>query len=131
MAWDDTGENIVYARPSDVIRIFGTNDSDATWREEGDLIISNTNGLGLRYVYYLDVPSKYPSSFVEAFIDKLASDIAYMVLNSVSKGEAMLAKYVKISLPKAEAQNSQIGEQQEMKDDAWEIAKYGDNQVAS
>lgn len=125
LEWYDTGETFVYARPVDVVRIFGSNDDDATWREEGDYIISDTSGLGIRYVYYLDNPAKYPSYFVEAFIDKLCSDIAFMVLNSSNTAKSFLEKYEGVSLPKAIAQNSQIGKQQTMKDNAWEDAKYG------
>ena len=50
MAWYDQGETLVYQKPSDVIRIFGDNSDGSIWREEGDLIISDTSGLGIRYV---------------------------------------------------------------------------------
>jgi hypothetical protein len=43
--WDYDDEAYVYVRPADVVRIFGTNDDDAVWREEGDLIISDTAAL--------------------------------------------------------------------------------------
>ena len=124
LAWYDTGENIVYQKPTDMIRIFSANVRGSTWREEGDYIVSDSAGLGLRYVYYLDSPTKYPSPFVDAFVDKLASDIAYMVVNSQTLGEKFLEKYEKLSLPKATAANSQTGKQQTLGDDAWEIAKY-------
>jgi len=124
LEWYDTGETIVYTRPTDVIRIFGTNDTNAKWREEGDYIISDTSGLGIRYVYYLDDPSKYTSSFIEALIDKLCSDIAYMIVNSSSLGQKYVEMYEKISLPKAESDNAQVGTQQTVQDDAWELSKY-------
>jgi hypothetical protein len=122
--WYDSGETVVYQRPNDCIRIFGTSDEDAKWREEGEYIISDTSALGLRYVYYLDSPSKYPASFTEAFIDKLCSDIAFMVLNSKTAAETFFEKYEKVSLPKARSENAQTGIQQTMKDDGWETAKY-------
>jgi len=121
--WDYSDEAYVYARPADVVRIFGTNDDDAVWREEGDYIISDTNGLGIAYVYYLDSPSKYPIFFIDALVDKLSSDIAYMILNSADKATLMLKKYEDISLRKAMAQNAQIGTHQYLKDDAWELSK--------
>jgi hypothetical protein len=124
LAWYDSGETIIYQRPIDTIRIFGTNDDAATWREEGNYIISDTTGLGVRYVYYLDVPDEYPASFVEAFIDKLCSDIAFMILNSKTIAEAFFEKYEKVSLPKARSENAQAGTQQYLKDDGWELAKY-------
>lgn len=129
MAWYYTDEAYVYARPNDVVRIFGTNDDDAMWREEGDFIISDTSGLGVIYSCYLDDPDKYPASFIEAFVDKLAGDIAYMILNSTTKAESMYEKYQKVSLPNARAENAQIGNQQVLKDDAWELAKYGNESV--
>jgi hypothetical protein len=125
MAWYHQGETCVYVRPSTCVRIFGTNDDNAEWREEGDLIVSDTTGLGIIYTYYLDDPSKYPSAFVEAFIDKLCSDIGYMMINDKQLAGAFLEKYEKVSLPKAMAENAQVGKHQYLKDDAWELAKYG------
>lgn len=124
MDWNYSGEGYVYVRPSDCIRIFGTNDDSATWREEGDYIISDTTALGIKYVYYNDVPYKFPPSFVEAFVDLLAYQAAFMIVNSSSKAEMMLEKYEKVSLPKARSENAQVGTQQTMRDDAWELAKY-------
>lgn len=128
MPWYDTGENIVYIKPNDVIRIFESNDPDSRWREEGDYIISDTSGLGIRYTYYLDSPSKYPGYFLDAFTDKLCSDIAYAIVNSQDLGTKFKTAYEKISLPKALSANSQTGRQQYLKDDAWERAKDQNNQ---
>jgi hypothetical protein len=126
LTWYDTGVTVVYMKPSDCIRIFSTNSASATWKEEGDLIVSDTTGLGIKYVYDLDIPSKYPASFAEAFVDRLAADAAFMILNSAKIAEAYLEKYEKLSLPKARAENAQVGTQQYVLDDAWENAKYND-----
>ena len=126
LAWYNTGCTVVYAKPSDCIRIFGTNDDNATWYEEGDYIVSDTTGLGLRYVQYIDTTSKFPNSFIEALIDLLCSNIAFMIINSAKIAETYLKKYESVSLSKARSENAQIGMQQYMKDDAWTLAKYGD-----
>lgn len=128
LAWYYTldNESYIYSKPSDVIRIFGVNDDDATWRDEGDLILSDTQGLGIIYVYYCDDPTKYPASFIEAFVDKLASDVSYIILNSASKAESMLTKYNQVTLPNARAENAQTGKQQTAKDDAWDRARFED-----
>lgn len=123
MAWDYSEEAYVYVRPADVLRIFDVSDQYATWRVEGDYILSDTNNLGIKYVYDHDDPSKYPPQFTEAFSDKLCSDISYMIINSAPKAEAFLAKYNTVSLPKAMAENSQIGTQQVPRDDAWDLAR--------
>lgn len=126
--WYDVGEGIVYVRPSEVVRIFGTNSQGASWREEGDYIISDTSGLGIRYTYFLDDPTKYSAQFIDALVDKLTSDIAYMIVNSGTLGEKYLMKYQKSSLPNATAANSQAGIQQVLVDDAWESAKWFNGQ---
>lgn len=123
MAWSYANETYIYVRPSNALRIVDVSDSDAQWREEGDYIISDTNNLGIKYVYDHDDPAKYRPKFLEAFIDKLCADISFMILNSAPKAEAFFAKYEKITLPKAMAENSQTGLQQIMKDDEWERAK--------
>lgn len=123
VAWTYTSEAYVYSRPSAALRIVDVSDSDAIWREEGDYIVSDTNNLGAKYVFDQSDPSKWSPFFVAAFIDKLASDICFMILNSTQKAEAFLAKYEKVSLPRALAENSQTGTQQLAKDDAWEVSK--------
>jgi hypothetical protein len=128
--WYDTAQEIVYQKPVDMIRIYGASDSGALWREEGDYIISDTSDLGLRYVYYLDDPTKYPSFFTEAFTDKLCSDIAFAIVNSASLGEKFKTLYEGISLPKAMSANSQTGIQQSLQDDAWTLAKYSNGNEA-
>lgn len=130
LEWYYTGEVYVYQRPINCIRIFGTNDDDATWREEGDYIISDTSGLGIIYVRYFDDTTKFPSSFIEAFSDKLCSDICFMITNSSSKAESFLQKYEQVSLPKARSENAQTGRQQYSKDDAWERARDGEINLA-
>lgn len=125
LSFYDVGQTIIYDRPTDIVKIFGTNDDSAKWREEGDYIVSDMSGLCLRYVYFIEDVTKFPIFFVEALVDKLASDIAYMVVNSATLAEGLLKKYKDISLPRARSMNSQIGEQQIIRDDAWVSSKYG------
>ena len=124
MPWYYDDEAYVYVKPSGALRIFNVSDEDAEWRVEGDYIVSDTASLGISYVYDHDDPTKYPPKFLEAFIDKLCADISFMILNSEKKAEAFVAKYEKISLPKAMSENSQTGTQQKPKDDAWVNAKW-------
>lgn len=124
MAWLYTNEVYVYVRPADALRIFGVDNDDSEWREEGDYIISDTVNLGIRYIRDVDDPAKYPPKFIDAFIDKLCSDISFMILNSATKAAGFLEKYEKVSLLKAIAENGQTGIQQYMKDNAWELSKY-------
>lgn len=124
--WYDAGVTIVYVRPSDVIRIYGTNNADSVWKEEGEYIVSDTSGLGIKYVFYHDTVSKWPAQFINAFVDRLAADCAFMILNSKTIAASYVEKYEGISLIKAMAENAQIGVQQYLKDDAWTLAKDSD-----
>ncbi len=125
--WYEDSEKYVYSKPADCIRVFSTNYKYATWREEGDYILSDTANLGIRYVTYLDDPAKYSPAFIDAFVDKLCSDIAYSIVNSSSLGDTFFEEYEKLSLPKAMAINGQTGKQIEIVDDEWENAKYNSN----
>ena len=127
LEWYDTGEVYLYQRPNECIRIFRANDAKAAWKMVGDKIISDTNGLGVEFVYFNNTPSTYTASFVEAFVDKLCSDISFMILNSKTVAENFLEKYEKVSLSKALAENAQIGTPMYMQDDAWVLAKGGGN----
>ena len=128
-AWNDIGETYVYQKPANLIRIFGVSANNVAWREEGDLIYSDTQGLGIRYTYYLDDPSKYSAAFIDAFVDRLAADIAYSIVNSSTLAEKFYKMYESVSLPRAQSANAQTGIQQVAVDDAWEMAKYSDNPV--
>lgn len=120
----DVGEGVIYDRPTDIIRIYSSNPTTAKWREEGDYIISDSSGLGLRYVYYITDETKFPIYFIEALVDKLAVDLAYNVVNSASLAQTLTQKYEKLTLPSAISKNSQTGVQQTLQDDAWELSKY-------
>src|SRR3990167_3093263 len=125
MAWLHDEESYVYDRPTGALRIWQMSDIEAIWREEGAYIISNTASLGTLYtIDHTEVGLWRPKPTI-AFIDKLCSDISFMVLNSATKAEAFLTKYQKVSLPAAMAEESQTGTHQEVQDDAWLKSKYG------
>jgi hypothetical protein len=130
IAWFYTEEAYVYSRPTDALRIWEVSNQCSIWREEGDYIVSDTAGLGVKYTWDQTDVSKFPSYFVSAFIDKLCSDICFTILNSVPKAESFLAKYLKVSLPKAKSENSQIGTQQQVRDDDWVGTKFANGNPA-
>ena len=130
LEWYDTGEVYSYQKPNECIRIFRSSSPTATWKVLGNKVISDTNDLGVEFVYYNNTPTTYTSSFVEAFVDKLCTDIAFMILNSKTVAQGFLEKYEEVSLVKALAENAQIGTPVYMRDDAWELAKIaGGSQV--
>lgn len=119
-------ETNVYNRPTDALRIWQMSEIEAIWREEGAYIISNSASMSTLYTFDHSEVGLWRHKFVEAFIDKLCSDICFMILNSATKAEAFLSKYEKVTLPKAMAEDSQTGTHQEVIDDAWLRGKLGD-----
>src|SRR3990167_4472158 len=124
---DFEGEAHVYDRPGSAgscLRIWEMDDPYATWREEGQYIISDTSGLGVKWTFDHDTPGHWLPKFVAAFIDKLCLDIPFMILNDAKKAQMFLEKYEKISLPAAMAENGQTGTHQIPLDDGWTGAKH-------
>lgn len=122
LAWLHDEEAYAYVRP-DALRVWEVSDQQAVWREEGDYIIADTGSLGAKWTFEVDI-GKFSPKAITAFIDKLCSDICFMILNSTPKAESFLAKYEKVSLPQAKTENSQTGTQQVPIDDAWISSKY-------
>jgi hypothetical protein len=126
VAWEYPHEDYVYDRPTDALRVWETSDKYASWREEGDYIITNVSITGLLYTWDIEDESKFRQKFVDAFVDLLAYEISFQLLNSAPKAEQFLNKYQKLSLPNALAVDAQTGDQQTQIDDAWVNAKYYD-----
>jgi len=128
VAWYHDEEAYVYNRPGTTgscLRIWEMSDLAATWREEGEYIISDTASLKAKWTWENSEVGLWRPKAITAFIDKLASDICFMILNSGTKAQTFLEKYEKVSLPAAMAENAQTGFQQEVIDDAWMRAKHG------
>ena len=125
IAWFHLEEGFVYSRPTAALRVLEMSNPLSIWREEGEYIISDTANLGAKYTFDQTDVSKYPTYFIEAFIDKLCADICFMILNSASKAEGFLTKYKKISLPNAMSSNSQTGTQQQVQDNEWLDSRGG------
>lgn len=122
---DDERLDVIYQKPAAALRVFGVSDNASDWYVEEDKILSDTAGMGCIFTFLNTDPATYPPYFVTAFSDLLASNIAYPLLNSASKGRDMLERYEKISLPKAKAENAQTGTAQEINDDFWLNSRFG------
>ena len=123
-AWLHDEEAYGYTKPSSALRIWEMSDPNVTWREEGDYIIADTADLGAKFAFDQDDLSKWHPYAIEAFIDKLCSDISFTILNDAKKALTFLEKYEKVSLPKAASASSQTGTHQTILDDAWTAAKF-------
>ena len=125
IAWLHPEEGYAYTRPSTALRIWRMSEISAIWREQSGIIIADCANLGALWTYDQTEYGLWQPKAITAFIDKLCSDICFMILNDATKANAFLEKYEDVSLPNAMAENSQTGTQQEVLDDAWLAAKLG------
>lgn len=125
LAYVENNSTYVFQLPSDIIRIFYYSATTSDIKIEGDQLITDTNSIGIKYVYNLTDTTKFSASFVDAFADKLAADMCYAILNSNTEAKLLLEKYNGESLPKAMAENSQIGTPVDVDDSLWVNSKYG------
>ena len=127
--WYKDQANFVFQLPSDIIRIFGVSSNNINWRIEQQYLIADTNEIGIIYVFNQTDTTKFSASFVDAFADKLAADMCYAILNSNTESKLLLEKYDGVSLPKAMAENSQVGTPAQIIDDLWVNSKYGGSPI--
>jgi len=125
--WTYDDETTVYDRPTNVLRIWDVSELNAKWRVEGQYIIADYGSLGIIYTFDQEDLWLWTPKPMMAFIDKLCTDISYMITNNTTKAAAFFKKYNEVSLPNAEAESSQTGTQQTVRDSAWAGSKYGQN----
>lgn len=126
---DDT--SIIYAEPTDLLKLTHVNDKDAVHFRESMLINSvatkviRANAEGLKIIYTFqndDLRTYYPPSF-EALATKLAADAAFDITENNKKASELLQEYETVRLPRAIASDSQQGSPTEARQDAWETAR--------
>lgn len=123
-AWATRSMVYQYSKPADLIKIFKTNPPTAFWRQEGEYILSDQQGLGVQYVYFNESASSYPAKFVEALSAKFAADAAYFTLNDPKRTQQLIENYEGNLLPKAMSSDSQLGTPYNVDDHYWVDAKY-------
>lgn len=124
-AYLQNDESFVYTKPTGSLRIWEVSAPGSIWREEGDYIASNSANLGVKFSFDQTDHTKWQPAAVEAFCYKLASEIAFQIMNSATKAESLKKFYEEVKLPQAMIKNSQTGDQQQVLDDSWEGSKYG------
>lgn len=121
-AW---GDGSYFQLPSDLVEIFGVMNSNVYWSKEGDYIFSPADSFGIKYVYFCEDTTKYPSYFVDAFAVKLASDMCYEITNSNDKTMTLLELYKGEFLPIARTKNARLSTSVIPKDGEWVSSVLG------
>lgn len=121
-AW---GGGNYFQLPSDLVEIFEVLDKNIKWQKEDDFILAHTDTFGIKYVYFCDDSSKYPSYFIDAFALKLAADMCYEITNSNEKTMSLLELYKGEYLPVAKTKNSRQASLPVARDDFWVSSVLG------
>lgn len=125
MPQTDTGTIVVYHKPSDMIKPTKKNDQSALISIEEDKIISNMEGLKIKYTFRQEDTTKYFPKFSNALATRLASEIAFSITNSTTKAADLKKLYLDVDLPTACSSDSTQGTPDEPTQNEWENAMMG------
>lgn len=122
------GVSVAYQVPADFLKAYMISDPSATYKLETingvRVILSDTTGLQMVYVYRNDNPATYFGQALTAFATRLAAEIAFNLTNATKKSEALRKLYNEIELPKAQASDSQQGSPVQAIQDEWEQGRF-------
>lgn len=103
-----------YTLPTDCLNVIALNDDQRCgwpgmpFRIESGLLLTDEGTADIRYVSQVTDPSKFEASFVQAFIFRLASAMAYPITGSTQVAQQMWALY-EAKMKEAQTSNAQEG----------------------
>ena len=115
----DSQSVVVYEKPDDYLKIIGKSVKEAFIAVELDKIISDTTGLKIVYTYRNTTVSQYFPKFIQALVTRLAAEVAFTIINSVSKSKELKELYETVDLPDAVSVDSTQGTPTPAMQDEW------------
>jgi hypothetical protein len=88
------GYSYFFQLPSDFVTLVETKER-FEHRIEGDKLATDNDSVSIEYIYRLTDPAKFSTSFVELLALRLASDLAYSMVGSITLKQDMNDKYKK------------------------------------
>lgn len=120
------GLSIAYALPSDWLFTYMINYPYATMRKEEisgqSVLLCNTAGLKIKYIFNNDDPTKYSAKFYEALACKLAKEACFKLVQANSKVSAEKVDY-EMALFNAIAADSKNSSPDQPQQDEWFVAR--------
>lgn len=102
------GFGFKYELPTDCIRVLELENKHPYRVEEGYILCDIDEVIKIKYIKFIDDPSKYSGAFSKAFSLKLAEDISYILVQSASLQQQITSEAERY-LRKARSMNSQEG----------------------
>jgi hypothetical protein len=124
--WGD-GASIAYALPADFLKLYQVNFSYALIRFEnipgnGLVMLSDTAGLFMKYIFDNDDPTTYSAKFYEALACKIAKEACFKLVEAEKYAEAMKAEYESAFLTAA-ASDGQLSSPDQIDDSEWDFSR--------
>lgn len=131
------GLKVVYAEPTDLLKLTFISDAGARYERESMLINSvavkvirsNTAGLSIKYTFQNDDLTTYFPLAFQALAGCLAKEAAYNLVESKTMRETLRDEYEKILLPRALAGDAQQGSPIEARQDEWESSRISGSSI--
>lgn len=120
-----------FVLPNDYIRALYVYPSGTTeWLEEGGYLLTNDESVELVYIAQITDTTKFSKTFDEVFALRLAYDLAYPLVQSVTLKESLYNEY-KNEIRDVRSIDSMLGTPVDYNDDVWLRARIESNQGAS
>ena len=124
------GFDYAYALPDGCLRVLGTDNESYVWQIEAEdteagalvLLTDRSDFPSVQYIYEVTDPTKFDSIFVQAFIYRLASDLAQDLTGRTEMGMKMQKQFMGV-LAEARSINASEGTPQKIESDLWLAAR--------
>lgn len=117
------GYDYEYNLPADCLRVLKIY-PEVDFEIEGRKLLSDSSSINIQYIYKNEDVYMYDSNFLEAFALKLASDLAYPLIQSVNFKQELLAEFEK-TIREARCFDAQEGTPSASTTDEWLEARQG------
>lgn len=112
-----------FALPADYLRMIEVGCAEDEWAVESGYILANTAPLNIRYIRDVTLTGEFNASFDEVFACKLAADISYSLVQSVTLRDQLYREYER-KLSMARSFDAQEGSSRRVYADTWLNSRY-------
>lgn len=109
--------------PTNCLRVLEIDVDDYDWQREGNYILTDSSTLKIKYIKKITDTSRYDSTFAEALATKLAADISYSLIQSVTLKDTLI-KESDMAIRTARSFDAQEGTPQQVVANDWLTVRY-------
>ncbi len=107
-----------YQLPTDCLRVKEVYPSDVVFEIEGKYLLTNESSVSINFIKRITDTNFFSANFIEALAYRLAKDLAYPLVNSLTLMERMDARY-KEQIKLAKSNDAQEGTPRAIYKDVW------------